>query len=79
VEFTPASDIYYVGVFLLSLTALFCFYNARIYFLSIYLIQRYNIEQKYPKLNRILKYNLKHNNMICYLIMQFLEVYLINY
>jgi hypothetical protein len=56
VEFTPAGDIYYVGVFLLSLTALFCFYNAMAYFLSIYLIQRYNIEQKYPKLNRIVKY-----------------------
>lgn len=47
VEFTPVGDIYYVGVFLLSLVTLFCLrlaLNVIGYFFSIYLLQRYNIK-----------------------------------
>jgi hypothetical protein len=52
----PVGDNYYLAVGILSLIALLNFYNAMAYFFSIYLLQRYNIEAKYPKLHSIIKY-----------------------
>ena len=56
IELLPAGNSYYLAVFLLSFVALSCFFNAIGYFFSIYLLQRYNIKEKYPRLNKILKY-----------------------
>jgi hypothetical protein len=55
-EFLPVGHSYYVAMFLLSFVALSCFFSAIGYFFSMYLLQRYNIKEKYPKLNKILKY-----------------------
>ncbi len=47
---------YSFGVLILSLAVLVCFINIFGYFLSLYLIQRYNILEKYPRLKLILNY-----------------------
>jgi len=44
------------GVFILSLVAFVSFFNIVGYFLSLYLVQRYNLEQKYPKFKKIVNY-----------------------
>ena len=44
------------GVFTLSLVALLSFLNVLGYFLSMHLVQRYDISQKYPKLKKIVNY-----------------------
>jgi len=43
-------------MFTLNLILLICFINAFGYILSLYLISKYNIETKFPKLKRIIKY-----------------------
>ena len=44
------------GVFVLSLVALLSLLNVLGYFLSLFLIQKYDLNKKYPKLNRIVNY-----------------------
>ena len=48
-------------MFILTLIALFCFINVIGYFLSIYLINIYDIKNKYPKFNKIIKYYENYN------------------
>lgn len=52
----PVITSYYLAVFLLSLISLLCFIHILGYFLSMYLVERYDIEKKYPKLKRVIKY-----------------------
>jgi hypothetical protein len=47
---------YAFGVFTLSLVASLCFLNVFGYFLSLYLVQKYNIELKYPRFKKIINY-----------------------
>jgi hypothetical protein len=47
---------YASGVLMLSLIALFGFLNVLDYFLSLYLVQRYDIKIKYSKLRRIISF-----------------------
>jgi hypothetical protein len=56
IKVEPVGDSYYLVVILLSLVALSCFYNIMAYFISLYLIQHYNVREKFPKLNKIFKY-----------------------
>jgi len=49
------------NMFILTLIALFCFINVIGYFLSIYLINIYDIKNKYPKFNKIIKYYENYN------------------
>ena len=44
------------NMFILSLIILSCFINITGYFISIYLITKYKIEDKYPKFTKIIKY-----------------------
>ena len=44
------------GVFILSLIALLAFINVLGYFLSLHLVQRYDIKNKYPKFSFIINY-----------------------
>ena len=44
------------GVFLLSLVCLLNFINVVGYLTSIYLVNKYNIEEKFPKLKKVIKY-----------------------
>jgi len=44
---------YAFGVMTLSLVILLCFINILGYFLSLYILDKYNIENKFPKLNKI--------------------------
>ena len=44
------------NMFILSLIILFCFINIIGYFTSIYLINKYNVEMKYPKLSKYIRY-----------------------
>jgi hypothetical protein len=43
-------------MFTLSLIVFICFINVFGYILSLYLISKYDIETKFPKLKRIIKY-----------------------
>lgn len=54
----PVADNYYLVVFILSVVIFLSFFNVIGYFFTIYLIQRYNIKEKYPYpiLNKIIKY-----------------------
>lgn len=47
---------YAFGVMTLSLIALLCFINVLGYFLSLYVLDKYNIETKFPKLSKIKTY-----------------------
>ena len=47
---------YAFGVMLLSLVALLCFINVLGYFISFYILDKYNIETRFPKLNKIKTY-----------------------
>jgi hypothetical protein len=47
---------YAFGVMTLSLVALLCLINILGYFLSLYILDKYNIENKFPKLNKIKTY-----------------------
>jgi hypothetical protein len=47
---------YAFGVFILSLIALLSFMNVLGYFLSLHLVQRYEIDTKYPRLKKIINY-----------------------
>jgi hypothetical protein len=47
---------YAFGVMTLSLVVLLCFINILGYFLSLYILDKYNIENKFPKLNKIKTY-----------------------
>ena len=41
---------------ILSLIILFCFVNIIGYFISIYLINKYNVEERYPKYSKLIRY-----------------------
>ena len=43
-------------MFVLCLIALICFVNVLGYFISLYLINKYDIENKYPKFKKIIRY-----------------------
>jgi hypothetical protein len=47
---------YAFSMFTLNLIVLICFINVFGYILSLYLISKYDIETKFPKLKRIIKY-----------------------
>ena len=47
------------SMFILSLIVLICFINVMGYIISLYLISKYNIDTKYPKLNKYFKYYTK--------------------
>ena len=55
-EGSEAITKYAFGVFILSLVALLAFINVLGYFLSLHLIQRYDIKNKYPKFNFIINF-----------------------
>ena len=55
-EGSEALTKYAFGVFILSLVALLAFMNVLGYFLSLHLVQRYDIANKYPKFRRIVKF-----------------------
>ena len=44
------------NILILSLIILFCFVNIIGYFISIYLINKYNVEERYPKYSKIIRY-----------------------
>jgi uncharacterized protein Usg len=52
---------YAFGVFTLSLVALLTFMNVLGYFLSLHLVQRYDISNKYPKFRRIVNFYEKNS------------------
>lgn len=77
----PVITSYYLAVFLLSLISLLCFMNVLGYFLSIHLLNRYDIENKFPKLKKIIKYYEKGGlfwviveSLMCILTLLFLTV-----
>jgi len=47
---------YAFGVMIMSLVALLCFINVLGYFLSFHVLDKYNIETRFPKLSKIKKY-----------------------
>lgn len=47
---------YAFGVMILSLVALLCFINVLGYFISLYILDKFNIETRFPKLNKIKTY-----------------------
>jgi hypothetical protein len=55
-EGSEALTNYAFGVFILSLVALLAFMNVLGYFLSLHLVQRYDIATKYPKIRRIVNF-----------------------
>ena len=54
-------------LFILSLICIGCFVNITGYFLSLYLINKYNIENKYPKYAKIIRYYEKSKKYFLYL------------
>ena len=44
------------NILILSLIILFCFINITGYFISIYLLNKYNVEERYPKYSKIIRY-----------------------
>ena len=44
------------NILILSLIILFCFVNIIGYFISIYLINKYNVEERYPKYSKLIRY-----------------------
>jgi len=48
--------MYAFSMFVLCLIALICFVNVLGYFISLYLINKYDIENKYPKFKKIIRY-----------------------
>nr|QCI56443.1 hypothetical protein [Hypsizygus marmoreus] len=53
--------LYSFSMFTLTLIALVCFINVIGYFISLYLIHKYDIDNKYPKLKRLIKYYEKYS------------------
>jgi len=47
---------YTFGVMIMSLVALLCFINVLGYFISLYILDKYNIETRFPRLNKIKSY-----------------------
>lgn len=47
---------YAFGVMLMSLVALLCFINVLGYFITFYVLDKYNIETRFPKLSKIKTY-----------------------
>ena len=48
--------IYSFNMFILSLIVLFCFINIFGYFMALYLIKRLDLINRYPKINKFIKY-----------------------
>jgi hypothetical protein len=55
-EGSEALTNYAFGVMLMSLVALLCFINVLGYFISFYILDKYNIETRFPKLSKIKTY-----------------------
>ena len=53
-----SSPIYLLAccIFVLNIVGLFCFINVTGYFISIYLINKYNVEERYPKYQKLIRY-----------------------
>lgn len=66
---------YAFGVMTLSLVALLCFMNVLGYFFSFYILDKYNIETRFPKLNKIKTYY--QNTTILFIIFESLFCILI--
>lgn len=49
------------NIFILSLIALICFINIIGYFISIYLLEKYKVEEKFPKYYKLMMYYKKRN------------------
>jgi hypothetical protein len=47
---------YTFSMITLSLIVLFCFFNVLLYLISLYLIQNYNVEEKFPKLKKYINF-----------------------
>lgn len=47
---------YSFNIFIIALISLLCFFNVVGYLISIILINKYDIETKFPKLKKIIKY-----------------------
>lgn len=57
-EATPLINFSF-GVFILALLTLFCYLNALISLLSLYILSKYNVDEKfknYPRIIKIIKY-----------------------
>lgn len=72
---------YAFGVMILSLVALLCFINVLGYFMSFYILDKYNIETRFPKLNKIKTYYqnstiifILFESLFCILILLFLII-----
>lgn len=50
-------------MFILNLVVLICFFNIVGYILSIYLVNKYDIETKFPKFKRYIKYYISINKI----------------
>ena len=73
--------IYSFSMFTLSLIVLICFINVLGYLISLYLISKYNIDSKYSKLTKLIKYYEKSTllfviieGIICIIILVFMII-----
>lgn len=62
------------NMFILSLIILVCFINITGYFISIYLINKYNIEERFPKYRKLIRYY-ENSNIFFVLIEIFLCIF----
>ena len=72
---------YAFGVMVMSLIAILCFINVLGYFISFYVLKKYNLETRFPKLNKIKAYYQNTTLMFicfealfCFLILFFLFI-----
>jgi hypothetical protein len=72
---------YAFGVMVMSLIAILCFINVLGYFISFYVLEKYNIETRFPKLNKIKTYYqnttlifICFEALFCFLILFFLFI-----
>ena len=63
---------YSFNMFILSLITLVCFINIIGYFISIYLINKYDVEKRYPKYIKIIRYFEK--SQILFVIIEIIEI-----
>lgn len=56
------------NILILSLIVLFCLINITGYFISIYLINKYDVEKKFPKYSKLIRYY--ENSQIFYVIIE---------
>lgn len=67
-EGSEALTKYAFGVFILSLVALLAFINILGYFLSLHLVQRYDLSNKYPRFKRL--FSLYEKNTLFFILIE---------